>query len=488
MAEWSARANYERRMQQTFAEDVKRQEYEAKINRDRMLMGNATSDERVMQKRRARHAAEMAQEREIEMRIAAAALNEKKRGLAEKEDQLAQELERRKNDRLREERVLEKVRAEAPELRDLEQKLRAAYMNQERRKQLQEKQVLEEQDRERNAIVDLQMEASRIRDMRAEEEKQAQRRTEALAAKQILKEQMAEQDEAKAAAYAEFIREKAMVDEIIAKIMEEEKQEALAKMQKRKETMEYIHKYLEENEQLKQAEKRRQEEEDMAIQRYADSVKARENEAAGKKAALEEEKDRIFQKISKDILRKQAEEEEMLDLQIELANQEAEEKRVQADRAALEKRLRDRMEMMAANEYQKKLKMERLKQQEAEEEEFRKRMLEKFAEDERLEQMNAQKRRMRQMEHKREVERLLDERRAMYEAEKEAELDEQREEEKRAAALRDLIEQERRRILQDAAGKLGLEYMPRGVLNSREDLDMFKSYVQQAHAKGQFGH
>eukprot|EP00961_Rhodomonas_salina_P245248 3314024-Rhodomonas_salina.1 len=53
---------------------------------------------------------------------------------------------------------------------------------------------------------------------------------------------MAEQDEAKAAAYAEFIREKAMVDEIIAKIMEEEKQEALAKMQKRKETMEYIHK------------------------------------------------------------------------------------------------------------------------------------------------------------------------------------------------------------------------------------------------------
>eukprot|EP00961_Rhodomonas_salina_P033216 447219-Rhodomonas_salina.1 len=92
--------------------------------------------------------------------------------------------------------------------------------------------------------------------------------------------------------------------------------------------------------------------------------------------------------------------------------------------------------------------MERLKQQEAEEEEFRKRMLEKFAEDERLEQMNAQKRRMRQMEHKREVERLLDERRAMYEAEKEAELDEQREEEKRAAALRDLIEQERRRILQ----------------------------------------
>ena len=41
----------------------------------------------------------------------------------------------------------------------------------------------------------------------------------------------------------------------------------------------------------------------------------------------------------------------MLELQIELANQEAEERKVQDDRAALEKRLRDRMEMMAANEY-----------------------------------------------------------------------------------------------------------------------------------------
>ena len=45
--------------------------------------------------------------------------------------------------------------------------------------------------------------------------------------------------------------------------------------------------------------------------------------------------------------------------------------------------------------YQKRLKMERLKQQEEEEGEFRKKMLEKFAEDQRIEQMNAQKRRMK---------------------------------------------------------------------------------------------
>jgi len=170
-------------------------------------------------------------------------------------------------------------------------------------------------------------------------------------------------------------------------------------------------------------------------------------------------KDRIFQRISKDILRMQAEEEKMLELQIELANEEAEEKRIQADRAALEKRLRDRMEMMAANEYQRKLRLERQRQQESEED-FRRRMMDKIAEDERIEQMNGQKRRMKMMEHKREVVRLLEE---------------QREEERRAQALRSLIEEERKEILAEAAGKLGLACMPRGVLSSKEDLEMFKA-------------
>jgi hypothetical protein len=473
----AARLNYERKMVQSFNEDVKRSAFEAKITRDKIWQGSAEQDERVMNKRRARLQAEQAQEKEIEMRIKQAALVERQRELAAREMGLVQELERRKNEKLREEKVIEKVRAEAPELRELEQKLRAAYMNQERRLQLQEKVVMQEQEREREAIVDLQMEAARLREMKAEAAKEGQRRTEALAAKQILKEQMAEQDEAKAAAYAEFIKEKAMVDEIIAKIMEEEKQEALAKMAKRKETIEYVRNYLEENERLKDAEKQRQEDEDAEILRYAEGVRAREGAFAAAKAEVDAEKDRIFNKISKDILRKNAEEEEMLELQIELANQEAEERKVLEDRAALEKRLRDRMEMMAANEYQKRLKMEKLKQQEEEEQEFRKRMLEKFAEDHRIEQMNAQKRRLKVQEHKREVERLLEERRQMYEAEKAAELQDQEEEGRRAAALRQLIEQERQRILQEAAGKLGLQYMPRGVLTSQEDLELFKSYL-----------
>ena len=54
-------------------------------------------------------------------------------------------------------------------------------------------------------------------------------------------------------------------------------------------------------------------------------------------------------------------------------------------------------------------------------------------------------------------------------------LQEQAAEEKRASALRALIEEERKKILAEAAGKLGLAYMPRGVLSSKEDFEMFRA-------------
>ena len=61
----------------------------------------------------------------------------------------------------------------------------------------------------------------------------------------------------------------------------------------------------------------------------------------------------IFDRISAEVTAKQREQEEFLELQIVLSMQEGEEKRVREDKARAEKRLRDRVEMMAANEHQK---------------------------------------------------------------------------------------------------------------------------------------
>merc|ERR1712050_575146 len=101
-----------------------------------------------------------------------------------------------------------------------------------------------------------------------------------------------------------------------------------------------------------------------------------------------------------------------------------------------------------------KLREEKARATQEEEENVRQQLLNKFAEDDRIEQMNDHKRRMKVEEHKREAQRLMELRRDMYEKEREQE---------RAshAALRDqeaqrqiVIEEERRRLLQDHASDL----------------------------------
>jgi hypothetical protein len=91
----------------------------------------------------------------------------------------------------------------------------------------------------------------------------------------------------------------------------------------------------------------------LTVCRYKESVASRDGAWAERQKALEEEKQRIFDRISAEVTAKQREQEEFLELQIVLSMQEAEEKRVREDKARAEKRLRDRVEMMAANEHQK---------------------------------------------------------------------------------------------------------------------------------------
>jgi hypothetical protein len=221
---------------------------------------------------------------------------------------------------------------------------------------------------------------------------------------------------------------------------------------------------------------------------------------------LEEEKQRIFDRIAAEVTAKQREQEEFLELQIVLSMQEAEEKRVREDKARAEKRLRDKVEMMAANEHQKVKPC------------FRARCvrvamadeavaagdqgadtgaggggrgevppahvshchclaasaaasiltlfcrLQKFADDEKTEQMAEAKRRMRVQAHKKAVEDLIVNRREERAAAKAAEAADVNAGRERERLLRETIERERQRILGEHAARLGLDFLPRGLL------------------------
>lgn len=69
----------------------------------------------------------------------------------------------------------------------------------------------------------------------------------------------------------------------------------------------------------------------------------------------------------------------------------------------------------------------------------------------------------------------MEERRASFEAARQAEVAEQLGGAKMAEIRAAIIQQERQRMLADAAQHLGIEHLPKGVLRSGAEMDVFKS-------------
>jgi hypothetical protein len=91
-------------------------------------------------------------------------------------------------------------------------------------------------------------------------------------------------------------------------------------------------------------------------------------------------------------------------------------------------------------------------------------MLQKFADDEKTEQMANDKRRMRVQAHKKAVEDLIVKRREERASAKAAEVADINDQKERERLLRETIEKERQRILGEHAARLGLDFLPRGLL------------------------
>ncbi|KAJ1618828.1 tumor suppressor, Mitostatin-domain-containing protein [Pavlovales sp. CCMP2436] len=444
------------------------------LNWNRTLAENFRSDERVEKMRGVREEAELVHEMEKERSLAAGEREARKNAIVKAQDEaLATELHRRKIELTRDLKMKQRVVETSPEIRELEAQLKQAYMNKERHVQVAEKerQMVVQQGKER--VIDEQMELARQQGIMAEAYREHMRRQDQLAASDDLKTQMADSEARRQAAYTEFLREKAQVDAIIAKIQAEDEAEHLARMHKQSETKEYIAHFVQEREQLKRQREEMLEEENRKILEFAAYKMAREQAAEAAKAGKQEARDRIAETIADDIMRRNAERDEMEQLRNELASEEAEEKRLADEHAEFEKRIRMRLEMQRANAYQKALKAMKREEEKAEEDIFRSEMLSKFAEDDRVEQMNAQKRRQKQMEHRHEIERLLDLRRAAFAEERANAEAEQEAAEEREAERMFIVEDERQRILRAHAAILGLHDLPKGVLKSQADAALF---------------
>ena len=372
------------------------------------------------------------------------------------EEKLAREMARMRIEDERRKRELNKICSESDELKELQNKIKAAYLNKERAQQMTESQFRKQVEIEEDAQIDMTMLKNKeIGDVRQREENERKLKSLQQNKREIQK-QIEENDRLREEAYQEYMKEKGQVDAVVNRMIEEDNEQSRLNMQKKEQSIADMQLSMNEKRALLKRQKDMEEYEDEMVRRYAQQQQAREDEIKAMKAEAEAVKDQIFQKLAAEEEQRRAAAQFQEDLRNELYVQETEEAAQAKERAEAEKRVRVRMELQAAKDFQQKLKEERAAEERRMEDEFKVKLMEKFAEDERLEQMNAQRRRMREQEHKREVERLWQEKLIVFQQAREAELQEaerQRQEKEAQAAV---VQSEKERLLAEHAAILQL--------------------------------
>lgn len=434
------------------------------------MVENARSDGRVDQKRREQEVAAANFEMKREQMFAKEEKTAfRQKALKEQEERISAELHRRKIEEFRDEKLVQKIRESSEELRDLEEKLKAAYVNKERKAQIQEKQVIASIRGEEEVKLDMMMEEDRRRGVHMDAKEQYMRKAAAYESQSQLEEQILEHEHAKELSYQAYLEEKAKVDALVTKIQDEDRAEMEAVARKKQEAQGWISSYLDDRRQWKKEEQDQLRAEEQAIVDYASKKRAEQGAWEAKKQAEQDFKDRMCAEIAAEIRKKEQEREELEDIRETLALEEEEERLRRKEEGERQKAEQDRAMMHAAAEEAKMVKAARLQKEREEEEAFRDAMLQKFAEEDRLEQMSAQRRRMKQMEHKREVERLMEERRNAYEEQRMQEAAEREIEERAERFRQEIIERERQRLLEEHLPHLEAN-IPKGVLQKDEDL------------------
>ena len=231
------------------------------------------------------------------------------------------------------------------ELRELEAKLRSAYVAKERQAQMAEKEALKFDSLLEDAEIVKRMKAEAER-AELEQAAIAQTKHQEMAQyKQDLHRQLEERERSKQAQYEEFLREKLLIDEIVRKIHEEDARELERKMLARQATREYVAEFQKAREAWKEAERERMEAENRRIVAYARVQQERDDYAkAAKKAreqALEQLQQHLFEKIEKD----REQREEMEKIRQELYLEEQEELARNHERVEMERKLRQRLDL-----------------------------------------------------------------------------------------------------------------------------------------------
>lgn len=435
-----------------------------------IIAGHRTSALHVEQKRRQR--SDMQEQQELFTDYTHMKTEQERNRRArvrETEERLADELSRQAAEKAREAMNRQRICEGSEEIRVLKERLNAAKMNKERARQLAEIDLQREDELAHEQQLAAHMEAERCENQALEHMLGIEKRRQREHVKQVNLQQIAFKEDQRQVELDEHLKDKVLVQDIVTKIMQEDEMEFRAQKQKQEEAHRQMSQFLQDQKARCKKAEMENIEENRKIEHFQREKDRKEELSAARKVAAQREKERVAATIISKL-----EKESRAAKAIEQLRNSLHEEEVEADYRCREnaqamKRLsnRERMNKIYVEQMAEKARQTEKRQQE--EDEFRKNLMEKFAKDDHIELISEQKRRMKIEEHKREAQRLIEVRRAIDEqqrAEEWAKEEQFRQEELRRQVV---IEEERRRILQEEAPDL-FEFLPKGSLDRHADL------------------
>lgn len=388
---------------------------------------------------------------------------------------LASALSKQKKEQLRWQNKVSQICENDPELRELQAQLKAAYMNQERAAQQEERRLIQHEEVSREAAMDQAMERDRQLALQELAQKEEARRLIAGESREILTRQINERRYAAEVEGLEaFKRDKAMVDAIVQKVQEEDRREMQVKMAKQAETRRYIREFQVKREKQLADAKRAAQEEEERIAAYNKARESRGEAERARKAAAQAEADRVYKELERKARAERLEKEELENLRNMLHDEENWRRQEEKERERKQRRQQMKVEMIEANELQKQFKAEARERERAEEMVLIQKMLDKFQEDERMERENARQRVEAKKRYIAEIEQQKASRRHQYVAEMEREKEELRQLQEQEEFRRQVVQEARKRLLAEHAAKLR-GFLPKGIVKSREEYDLIQN-------------
>jgi len=454
--------------------DVRRQELASFGKENSNLISAANAQTKIELQRRLNQQQICRTENQYEENLKQKKLEDSFRNLTLSQNQaLASELEKDVADEERRKRDIQKICEESPELKELEKMLRIAYLNKERAAQYEEKILLATREQERIQAMEDQMEYERLKAIHSESSKEEAKKSLYKNQRVVLQKQIDEKNLQLLEAKRAVEIEKEKVDEIIKKINMEDENDYRSRKEKQAATALMVRNFELERKRALDASRAALKAEEDRILSYNKLMDSRSENVAAKKQAKKEEEDRVLQKIVEETERKRREEEEFNSLRDMLWEEELEAKRIMDSENKKQKQSYMREEMMNANS--KMLISKKLQRQQEAEEEARlvQTMRQKFAEDEARERIEEENRKNSKLHHMSLIEKQKFDRKVMYDEERSNEVYMNKLANDKEEYRKKVIQEARKRLLQDHASKLA-GYVPTKAFANQDEFEIFQ--------------